>query len=499
MRRTTTAVLAAALAAGLAAAGAAGGATHEGVAYRGSLAASDARPVALPAAPGQKAQHDFEAQAQAAPDGTVWATANIPSVPAGGTDLHGTDTRGTKLISGVDVWVSRDGGRAFHWVAAPFNPVPGGPGFAGDDADITVAPARNAGGHYTVSVVSLNLVASQLAWSPDDGATWQVLPIVGVPVQDRPWVAADGPCLVHVSSRQTGSSEPVLETVDTCTGLPVSSAPLVPVADTAHESAMVLTLNLLSRPTADNGARSPYRSSLYVPMTQCTVPADVVAYATGPTGCTGGARVEHLLGISRDQGKTFTLHRVTLQAIQRYGIAIWAMSVATDDRGRVYVVWHDSHDAWLQVSRDGGVTFSRPQRLNAGLGAAVYPTVAARGDGQVAIAAFVADRTGDVNDLKTFGDPLTGGPGRASWRLEMWRSSDAARTFRRAPRSGVVHRGVVCTSGGACTMSNGDRTLFDDFGLVLLPDGSAVAVLDANGANATVRGVSTVSVRLPAS
>ena len=51
----------------------------------------------------------------------------------------------------------------------------------------------------------------------------------------------------------------------------------------------------------------------------------------------------------------------------------------------------------------------------------------------------------------------------------MTESTDGGTTFTQSAVSGVVHTGVLCTSGGGCDATNGDRNLLDDFCMVISP------------------------------
>jgi hypothetical protein len=140
-----------------------------------------------------------------------------------------------------------------------------------------------------------------------------------------------------------------------------------------------------------------------------------------------------------------------------------AGTIATDATGRVYLAWHDGRNAWLQESGDGGDTWTPAHQLNAGLGAAVYPTVTASGAGVVDVAWYGTDRAGDANDPT------------ATWSLWVARRARTGR-FDRFVADPSVHSGPLCTRGDACTVPN-SRDLFDDFGAATDPTRSLVTVL----------------------
>src|SRR5256885_2000325 len=129
---------------------------------------------ALPPAAGEQTQNDAEPGMAVAPDGAIWVASN----------LSGSFTSGDRAL-GSDVYVSHDGGKTFRWVAQPISLTSSTPGAGGFDTDLTVAPEKNAKGHYTVYAASLSIAASTLAWSDDDGATWLQTPIAGTTLAVR--------------------------------------------------------------------------------------------------------------------------------------------------------------------------------------------------------------------------------------------------------------------------------------------------------------------------
>ena len=147
-------------------------------------------------------------------------------------------------------------------------------------------------------------------------------------------------------------------------------------------------------------------------------------------------------------------------------MAIWPATVATDQAGTVYYAWTDSSHAYLNTSRDGGLTWSPSRRLDTGaVKAAVYPTVTAGRPGRVDVAMYGTDRPGR-SDQPSNGAP--GAAGAAPWRVWVARSTDGGRSTRLAVASDVVHRGRLCTFGSACP-GDGSRNLLDDFGASISP------------------------------
>lgn len=421
----------------------------------------------LPADPALHLPHNQDAEpgAAAAPDGTLWATA-----------IHGVQGEGQ------DVWRSRDGGRSWQWIAAPFD-LPHRPGdspIAGDDGDIAVATAPNSSGRFNVYAASLWAAAGtaagevsdiSLAISPDDGATWIVHPLAAeVPLDDRPWLAADGACRVYLNYHGGPTVANVVNVYDLCDPVAtIAGVTLAPVASTRYPEMAVpaatggratyVTVGF-GKLSVDTSATSPHRHALYIPMMDCpqlTLPAEVNRAAAVQTSCPGGEHAHVFVAVGSAGATSWTLHDVAESSSSE--VPVWPGTIAVADDGTVLFTWHDNHDAFLQRSTDGGSTWSRPLRLNRG-GTAVYPTVAL-GPGTVDVSWYGTDVAGEANDPAVMG--LPGAAGSATWSLRWTRSIDGGTTFSRPTIADrAIHTGALCTRGTQCTIPN-SRDLLDDF------------------------------------
>lgn len=165
-------------------------------------------------------------------------------------------------------------------------------------------------------------------------------------------------------------------------------------------------------------------------------------------------------------------------------------SIAVDDAGNVYVAYIDrdvskptpEYDAYVATSTDGAKTFTA-HRASGDTGTHYEPWVAAAGDGGVDLVYYdtpYVEGTGALN--KPAGAPPT-----AVWTVQMSQSLDGGNTWTQSPVSDhPIYFGDICTTGifcGAAPPGSGwgnDRTLFDDFGVAVGPDGGArVAWTDA--------------------
>jgi hypothetical protein len=427
---------------------------------------------ALPAAKGTglTRNEDGEPGIGVTPTGQFWIASDI--APYASHDPRVDPAAG--LLSGSDIWTSTDGGRAYRWVSDPFAAAKNTAGLAGEDTDLAVATGKNSSGHYNVYAASLWVGSSALAWSSDGGKTWSVNPLGGVPAQDRPWLAADGPCTVYVAYHQLPTFTPTVSTYDVCTTgfVPVKNgATLDPVSSTnltlSDFPGLTSSFNKL---VVDNSPTSKHRHSIYVPMSLCNVEAapDLVVNANS-SNCPKGT--QYVVAVSTDGGQTFSYHPVALD--KSGATLVWTGTVGTDAAGTVYFAWSDEKNSYLDVSRDGGRTWTKPRQLNRPRTAAIYPTVAGGRAGRVDIAWYGTDRAGNSNNAKVMGKPNAAGSAR--WTVELARSTDGGASFTIRTVSATVHRGELCTSGSGCSDTN-SRNLLDDFGLVISPTTGLAAI-----------------------
>lgn len=410
-------------------------------------------------------------------NGVFWIGSDIDPNESG-------DQRNASVLSGEDIWRSTDGGRTYKWMADPFNNTAGapGPGLGGEDSDLTVAPARNHSGHYNVYATTLYIASTSVAISQNDGKSWTVNPLGGIPAEDRPWIAASGPCVFYVTYHQLPLFDPVINRYDTCkqTDVAMGSA-LNPQQSTPifiSNSAPGFT-NSFNKPVVDNWRSSPHRGNVYVPMEACDLktPADFVGNVITTVEqvplCPTGVHGQVEMAVSSNGGRTFSDY-IAVPDTGNGELPVWAATAAVDASGHVYMAWSDNHHAYISVSRDGGRTWTSPSggrkpayaRLDT-QGTAVYPTVAAGRGGKVQVAYYGTSVSGDANDKSKMG--VAGSPkAAAKWHLYWASSANGGRTFKVHRVSGVNHTGVLCTQGSSCP-SPYARDLLDDFGITISP------------------------------
>jgi hypothetical protein len=431
------------------------------VAARPSTTWTGAR--AFPAAKGigLKRNEDGEPGMGVTPSGQFWVASDIAP--------YGNDPRILGgLLSGADIWTSTNGGRSYRWVSDPFGTSNGQSGLGGEDTDLAVAPKKNAAGFYNVYAASLWIGSSSLASSQDGGKTWQVNPLGGIPTQDRPWLAADGPCDVYVTYHQLPLFTPTVSQYDVCTagtGVPVKTGVAL---DPTHSTTLTLSSfpglsGSFNKPTVDTSPHSKFDHRIYVPMSLCQVASapDLVVNANS-SNCPKGT--QYIVAVSDDSGQTFTYHRVVLD--KSGSTLVWAATIGTDAHGTAYFAWSDSKNVYLDISKDGGVHWTKPRRLNHAHTAAVYPTVAGGGAGRVDIAWYGTNRSGDSNNAKLMGAASV--HGSRVWKVYVDRSRNSGRTFALRAVTAAIHLGELCTHGSGCSDTN-SRNLLDDFGVAISP------------------------------
>src|SRR4051812_48698401 len=295
----------------------------------------------LPAAPGLglHRNEDGEPGMGVTPNGQYWIASDI--APYAADDPRVDPVAG--VLSGADIWTSTDGGRTYKWMGDPFAEADKQFGLAGEDTDLAVAPAKNSNGFYNVYATSLWIVASGLVWSTDGGKTWQLNRLGGVPSQDRPWLGADGPCMVYLGFHQLPLFSPTFTSYDVCQNgnVPVGAGvALDPVNQTELSASAFPGLSgSFNKFIVDTSPHSKFRHSIYQPMSVCKTQqeTDLVVNATA-SNCPQGT--QYILAISRDKGASFTFHKVALD--KSGATLVWAATVATDTAGKVYFTWSDA-------------------------------------------------------------------------------------------------------------------------------------------------------------
>lgn len=178
-----------------------------------------------------------------------------------------------------------------------------------------------------------------------------------------------------------------------------------------------------------------------------------------PRRCGGGVGVV----VSEDNGLTWRVRQVPDSLVG----AAKDPSLAAGSDGTAYLAWGQNVDGdtvpHVAMTRDRGLTWSEPRPIGQEFGirnTAFIATVA--GDGDRAAVAFLGTPTGGPNQDKSFG---------GVWRLYVAFTYDRGETWRTAlatPES-PVQVGKICTGGISC--SDGTRNLLDFMGAAVDVDG----------------------------
>jgi hypothetical protein len=437
--------------------------------------------------------HNEDAEPGMAIDGggTLWIASDIEPYAQ---DDPRAQTTGT--LSGSDVWKSTDHGMTWQWVAAPFQQVSTSQGgLGGEDTDIAASPVQNSNGCYDIWVASLWIGSTSLAVSEDCGASWEVINVNGAFGQDRPWVAAYGQCTVLLSYHslslgyQTVIDEFGVPPCVTDQGTGFTTPPSM-VQQFTGGSAPGLT-NRFGKLVVDNSPASPYQGTIYQPEMGCPN-TGTPGLQTQVAGCMTTAQV--YMAVGSISSNSLVWNDYLVHDTGNTTVYIWPDTAAVDSAGNVYIAWMEGPSGeaqylYIAKSSDGGQHWTSPVLVNqasflSGSGSpslsGAYPTVSAGLPGRVDVAWYGTERDGGTDDETVMGLPnttytsdcgtsTTPACTPADWQLWWATSSDYGQNFQEEPVTGTIHTGQLCTEGGGCVASDGDRNLLDDFGALIDP------------------------------
>lgn len=338
----------------------------------------------------------------------------------------------------------------------------------GADSDIAVGP------NGQLILVDAEVASVGVSWSSDSGDSWQCSAASPtVPDDDRPWVAmtptadGSGPNVdAYLAYRALSLSG---QFASGTTGRPVR---LQIDRTTDGGKSWTAAASILDGKQAING--TPVYLKLPGPV---FTDGDGNVYV--PFAGQGG-RV--YIARSTDAGRTFLVDLVA----QRLGAPSYGfVSGAADAAGTLYVAWVDqaTFDVVYSSSRDGGATWSEPQKINPAGSTAVFPWIAAGRAGDVAIGWYGTD-TLMRPDLV---------PADSAWYPYVARSLDAdaaSPTFQISSLTPApVHVGALCVADTPCDAS---LRRFGDFFTVAIDNTGAVRAVFNDDAGAAAPYVTTV-------
>jgi LPXTG-motif cell wall-anchored protein len=371
----------------------------------------------------------LEPEVTSGPDGTIYVTAQ-EGVPGG-----------------VDLWRRDAGTYEYKHVSKPDanEPLtsPIGLALGGGDNDVAVTTDGR------VLVASLSLASAPVSYSTDRGESFTKVELAnGLPNVDRMWLTTIGKSTVYYAYHDNEISQ--IWMVKSTDGGETWSEPvgMLPATMLPQWLAVQATVgNVQGDIVADPDGR------VIIPFLSST---DATHNAT-PLGKPNGFYVV----VTDANGENPVVHPVYEGDADIMGLF---PAVASDAKGNLYGTWTDKHGVFLSISRDHGVTWSKPRTISSGPGnrSTVFPFVIAGSEGRVALAWL--GTSSESNNDKT-----------AQWITYFAQSLDALSATPHwtqvAASDHVVHAAAICLDGLACNVTGGDRRLAEVLQMGLTKDG----------------------------
>jgi len=415
-----------------------------------------------------------EPQIRADPAGNFYASSEyLPRVAQCSNGLDLTNPQ----CGGTGAWKSSDKG--LHYVTLPSpntlaaacsTTFPCNTSFSpyGGDTDLAVASRKNSNGFFNVYVISLEratgpLLTVEESTSRDGGQTWTINPTsIQAPLNDRPWVAAEGANKVCVSSHNVGT---FFEILVSCSYDGGATFPQVnTVFDQAH-----LTWFAPGNTQGGNIAIDPANHVIYDTFDS------IVASGTEATQCATLCNNNFhsvWVAVSIDGGVSFKDYLVYSNPNVNIGYDHQFSQVSVDKAGNVYSLYTDDHNTYYSFSTNFGKNWSGPIRVNQSpANTAIFPWSSAGSRGELDIVWYGTSFDGTATPLQCSQQPCTPDnyPMSAAWYVYFAQTLNALTTtssFTQVAATPIIHYGGVCEAGISCT---GNRDLFDDFGVAASP------------------------------
>src|SRR5215213_4164983 len=346
---------------------------------------------------------------------------------------------------------STDGGLEFHVVSpAGLRPDPG-PG--GGDTDVVVDDQ-----HYDYFVDLEALVNLGTSVSNDNGNNWRKNPaaVENVAV-DRQWLAVDNGTTAAATDNTIFLAFHQTEVGTFIYSTPGSKGATDPVGGIVWQnSSAAAPMALPSAATCAQLRFDPVNRNLY--------------YA-----CNEGDHVRVTVGHVDPGQRTGTEYRNFSLAKSPGGGGPGHLfpALATDDAGNVYAAWIDEGDSnvYYSYSADQARTWSAPAQVNSAPAVTNEFLWAQAGSaGKVALAWLGTSATGQPDDFPSwYTQPQASTAVKWYGYVGMVTAANslnptvAQQQFTEKP----MHYGQICNQGIGCTISDGDRTMADYFGISL--------------------------------
>ncbi|TLY00001.1 MAG: exo-alpha-sialidase [Thaumarchaeota archaeon] len=388
---------------------------------------------------------------------------------------------------GTGAWKSSDNG--LHYVTLPSpntitancSSFPCNTSFSayGGDTDIAIASRKNSDGFYNVYVVSLEratgpLLTVEESTSRDGGQTWTINPTsIQAPLNDRPWVAAEGANKVCVSSHNVGTFFEILVSCSKDGG--ATFAQVNTVFDQAH-----LTWFAPGNTQGGNIAIDPANHVIYDTFDSIVASDAEAMQCVAP--CSNNFH-SVWVAVSIDGGVSFKDYLVYSNPNVNIGYNHQFSQVSVDKAGNVYSVFTDDHNAFYSFSTDFGKHWSGPILVNhSPSNTAIFPWSSAGSRGKLDIVWYGTLFDGTATPKQCSQQPCTPDnyPMSADWFVYFAQTQNALTnnpSFTQVKATSIVHSGGVCEAGVGCT---GNRDLFDDFGVAASPTTGLASIVYDN-------------------
>lgn len=367
------------------------------------------------------------------------------------------------LGSGTLAWTSGDNGPHYASTPSP-NDVSTGSTSTGEEAgiepgggdtDVAVATALNANGTYNAYVASLTGLDVDVSTSQDNGTSWQLNPVGGLPIDDREWAAATGAskvCVSYLSAAVFLLPEAGLHV--NCSS--DAGATFTAFADAYDTADAGNGCRLASR--AGNLAFDPSNSSRLYAVAACGTVAD--AMNPNPTGL-------HVIvvGASTNGGQSFTDHVVYLDPDVTKSFDHNFPNLAVDRGGNVYALWSDDHHVYYAFSTNHANSWSGPFQVSK-TGTNIFAWATAGDAGKLDVVYYHTPYFDGATPPDNY-------PVSAAWTVGFAQNLGATMpgsAFTEVTATPTVHLGGVCEGGVTCLGDNTqNRDLYDDFGVSASP------------------------------
>jgi hypothetical protein len=348
----------------------------------------------------------------------------------------------------------------------------------GGDTDIAVAP------NGTLFASGLSYAAcSTIGVSTDKGQTWIDDPLAGcghVPViNDREWTATYGNDVVDtvIGDSLEGNIDFVRSAVSSPLVVPSTTLELYGGGDYQWPGTVAVDQRRGTAYAVWNTAGDPNNcdqssgADKCAPTAASTKTPDKIYVSAVPDGAT-------------------TAPAPTVVATRAFDTFDSFVSDAVDTAGNVYVVWTERHPAqqqtWtmLSLSRNGGRTWSRPEKVGRAPSTTAFPWVTAGDAGRIAVSYYGTTARGNSPQQV---------PASSVWSVYSAFSTDFGRGFTEYRTMPTMQKGPICTSGTGC--ASGSRNLLDFFETAADPQGCLVTAYADNSAGGAAAIVSYVRQR----